>query len=445
MPTTLTAAQIVALAPDAASATAGRALASLHKWQNLGQNDVAAWGECQGSGKAPYRVQVDLREPAFRCTCPSRKFPCKHGIGLLLLVAAHPAAFTAGAPPAWVAEWLATRDQNAQRRAAPAAGAGAEAPPVVPKRSGLPGSAAAREARVADGLEELDRWLCDLVRQGLAPLQGRGHRFWDDMARRMIDAQAPGVARMIRDLPQIVASGEGWQSRLLERLARIHLLIAGYRRRSMVSPDVLAEVRSRLGWAQDQERVRAGPAVRDTWLALGQSVTEEEKLRVQRSWLWGERTGRPALLLSFAPPGKSLDRSVVVGTALDADLAFYDGIVPLRALLVQRHSSPVPIQAMPGHATIASGLGAWADAVARNPWLDRYFLSLTGVVPLLDGERWVVLDGEGRSVVLAVRPQQGWRLRAISGGRAIALAGEWDGTALVPLSAWDGDAIVCLD
>lgn len=445
MPTTLTAEQIVALAPDAASAKAGRELASLRKWQNLGQNDVAAWGECQGSGKDPYRVQVDLREPAFRCTCPSRKFPCKHGIGLLLLLATQPAAFTAGAAPAWVAEWLAKRGQNAQKRAAPAAAAAAEVPLAAPKRSTHSGSAAAREAKVAAGLDELDRWLCDLVRQGLASAQGRSHRFWDDMARRMIDAQAPGVARMIRDLPQVVASGEGWQSRLLERLAQIHLLIAGYRRRSALSPDMLAEVRAQIGWAQDQESVRAGPAVRDTWLALAQRVTEEDQLRVQRTWLWGERTSRLALLLSFAPPGKPLDRGVVVGTALDADLAFYDGIVSLRALLVQRYGAPAQIQAMPGHATIASGLGAWADAVARNPWLERYLLSLTGVVPARDGERWLLLDSEGCSIVLAARPEQGWRLLAISGGRAIALSGEWDGMALVPLSAWDGDAIARLD
>jgi uncharacterized Zn finger protein len=27
-------------------------------------------------------VSVDLSGPAFRCTCPSRKFPCKHGLAL---------------------------------------------------------------------------------------------------------------------------------------------------------------------------------------------------------------------------------------------------------------------------------------------------------------------------------------------------------------------------
>ncbi len=44
-------------------------------------------GLCQGSGRQPYQARVDLAEPAFKCSCPSRKFPCKHGLALLLLFA----------------------------------------------------------------------------------------------------------------------------------------------------------------------------------------------------------------------------------------------------------------------------------------------------------------------------------------------------------------------
>ena len=121
MPDTLNADQILALAPDAGSAKAGQSLANRRKWLALGRSDRAAWGECQGSAREPYRTQIDLAEPAFRCSCPSRKFPCKHGLGLFLLLASDPAAFDRGAPPAWVAEWLSRRDQSAaQREIAPA-------------------------------------------------------------------------------------------------------------------------------------------------------------------------------------------------------------------------------------------------------------------------------------------------------------------------------------
>lgn len=77
--------QILALAPDANSAKNGKALATSSKWSFLGCNDKAVWGECQGSGKKPYQTQIDLTQLAFKCSCPSRKFPCKHGIGMFLL------------------------------------------------------------------------------------------------------------------------------------------------------------------------------------------------------------------------------------------------------------------------------------------------------------------------------------------------------------------------
>src|SRR5215475_1819758 len=65
-----TAEQILALAPDAASAKAGQGLAAARKWLKLGADEQPAWGLCQGSGKDPYQTQIDLTEPAFRCACP---------------------------------------------------------------------------------------------------------------------------------------------------------------------------------------------------------------------------------------------------------------------------------------------------------------------------------------------------------------------------------------
>jgi predicted signal transduction protein with EAL and GGDEF domain len=87
----------------------------------LGASDAAVWGECQGSGSKPYQTQVDVSGagPTFRCSCPSRKFPCKHGLALLLLQAQTPQTFTA-AEPAWVSEWRASRQERAEKKEAKA-------------------------------------------------------------------------------------------------------------------------------------------------------------------------------------------------------------------------------------------------------------------------------------------------------------------------------------
>ena len=50
---------------------------------------------------------------SFKCSCPSRKFPCKHGLALLLLQAQDASRFTAP-QSALVREWLASRRERAE-------------------------------------------------------------------------------------------------------------------------------------------------------------------------------------------------------------------------------------------------------------------------------------------------------------------------------------------
>jgi SWIM zinc finger len=108
-----TADQARALAPDASAARAGEGLASVRHWPKLGRTERLVWGLCQGSGADPYQVAVDLAGPTFKCSCPSRKFPCKHGLGILLLHATQASAFSSTDVPTWVSDWLAARDVRA--------------------------------------------------------------------------------------------------------------------------------------------------------------------------------------------------------------------------------------------------------------------------------------------------------------------------------------------
>src|SRR5204863_4373988 len=125
--------------------------------------------DCRGSAAQPYRAAVDLDEPAFRCTCPSRKLPCKHALALLLLAAADEAALPPGDLPPGVAEWLARRGERARRSERGAAA------PADPER--LREAAARRVdqrlSRMEHGVAEIGLWLEDLVRAGLRELPGR--------------------------------------------------------------------------------------------------------------------------------------------------------------------------------------------------------------------------------------------------------------------------------
>lgn len=428
--------QIIALAPDASSAKSGKELATPRKWVTLGCNEQAAWGECQGSGKEPYQAQIDLSVPSFKCSCPSRKFPCKHTLGLFLLLANQPAAFTQKEPPAWASEWLAKRAQKAEQAAK-----AKEAPPAatVPDLAAQEKRAARREERVRQGLEEFKLWLSDLVRQGLSNAEGQPRSFWETPAARLVDAQAPGMARRVREMADAADGRDGWQGRVLEHAARLNLLIAGYARIEQLPVDLQAELRTQIGWTLDQDDLLRQAGQRERWLVLGKHIEEDvsrtPSIKTQRTWLWGLESHKAALLLSFAAPGQVLDTRLAPGTSLEAELVFFPGAFPLRALIKEPRGTPAPHVELPGYADLNEAENAYASALAANPWLDLLPLVLNAVTPALIEKRWGVYDPAGRFMPLTRASDLGWKLVALSGGQPLALCGEWDGKALWPMSA----------
>lgn len=419
--------QVLGLAPDTASRKAAGGVAHPAKWYGTGCDGAAVWGECQGSGKNAYRACVDLSEPAFRCSCPSRKFPCKHALGLLLLWSE--AVVGAATAPGWVAGWLAERRDRAEHtRARREATAGATAA-VTPD----PKTAQRRERRVDDGVEELDRWLCDQIAHGLAQAGTASPALWDDVARRLVDAQAGGLASRVRELASVPSRGGDRPARLLEEYALLRLLATAYRRRDVLPEPLRATVRARVGFAVSQDTALAGERVRDRWYVAGSRDGEQGHLVTRRVWLRGRETGRPALVLSFAAPGRALDASLVAGDTLDAELAFHPGAQPLRAVVAARYGAPV--RSAPRGTTVRGLLGEYAGALARDPWLDRWPAVLERVRPARAGSDGSHLADE-HGDALPLRLAAPWRLLAVSGGRPVTVAGEWTPDGLVPLSAW---------
>jgi len=442
MPITWTTEQVLALSPDAKSIKNGKSLASLNKWQTLGCTDNATWGECRGSGKNPYRTQIDLTEPAFRCSCPSRKFPCKHALALFLLLTEQSTAFTEHSPPGWVQEWLEKRTQTTQKKQAKQATL--VDPAAQAKRSEK------REAKIQAGLVDLDLWLRDLICQGLATAQSQPYSFWDQPAARMVDAQAPALARRLREMASLPHGGTDWPSQLLAELGQLHLLIQGYQRQETLPVAVVDELRSQLGWTQKHEELLTTAkqpnsgieTLHDTWSVLGMRTFEEEHLRVQRIWLQGSK-GRPALILSFAYGSNSIDVSLIPGTALTADLVFYPGLYPLRAL-VQDRSEAKSLPAMDAGVTIAEAMTAYGHAIAQNPWLAEFPLLLQAVVPGLQDSELYLRDSEGHQLWVNPSFVKYWELLALSGGHPVTLMGEWNGKTLLPLSLWTEDRFIAL-
>lgn len=412
-------AQVLALAPDASSARAARGIRS---WISTGATPAALWGECRGSGAAPYATAVDLTGPAYKCSCPSRKIPCKHALALLLLHS-DGAIPEAGEPPEWVTDWL--RQRAAKRPASPA-------DPEAARRR-----ADQRAERVDSGMRELDQWLRDQVSQGLAATPKAGYQHWDTIAARMVDAQCPAVAERLRGLAAAPHSGAGWEGRLLEELAMLRLLATAYQRRDALPQGLTDAVRSRIGFTIRQAEVlAAAEPVPDVWDVLGWHDLRQERISTRRIWLRGRGTGRPALVLSFAAAGEQLDASLVPGTAVQADLAFYPAAIPLRAVVADRGGTSL-VPRTPEGISVTDFLDQTADALGKDPWLESLPAVLAGVTPTADPVPWLVDAG---GLALPLHPEAGrWPLLAVSAGRPVTVAAEWTPRGLWPLTAWPAD------
>ncbi len=353
--------QVLALAPDASAQKAARSLTTPRPWHDTGHDPETdgLWGRCQGSGADAYQVCVELSEPAYRCSCPSRKFPCKHALALLL------------------------------------------------------------------------RWAA------VAGAVGAGYAHWEAMAARLVDAQAPAVAGAVGRLATVA----GTPDRLLSELALLRLLVAGYRRIDELPADLAATVRARVGFPVSTEEVLAEPAVRDEWHVVGLRDEVEERLTTRRVWLRGGHSGRPALVLSFAAPGQALPVDLVLGTVVDADLCFYPGAQPLRALVARRHAGARV--APPAGEPVRVALDGYATALAGDPWLDRWPVLVDGTATLHNG-RWYLVDPAGDGLPLAPGVAEPWTLVAVAGGDPTTVAAEWSAAGLRPLTAWIKDQVVRL-
>lgn len=295
---------------------------------------------------------------------------------------------------------------------------------------------------MADGRDFLQQWLVDLARDGWVTRRAD----LPELSKRLVDAQLPGLARRLDALAVEAPEPE----LLAERLGELHLLLAAASRLDELEAPLRADVLGLLGVStRKQTVIESQPHVADRWWGLGSVLEEEGELSVRRTWLFGQRTGRAALLVSFAPVGRALPIEWPSGAAREARIAFYPSASPQRAVVVPDEESP-PEPSRDGEEALSTWLLdlelAWAkraEALERQPWLRRPMFGIRGL-RLAEGEgaSWLV-DASGRGLRLADQ-DVALALAALSGGHPFGVWGEMDAGELRPFAAWAGGGLRCL-
>ncbi|MEM9341793.1 MAG: SWIM zinc finger family protein [Pseudomonadota bacterium] len=454
---TITTDTVTALAPDQASLKAASKLMKAAKWPVRLRDEVSnlVWGECQGSGANPYRVVFDASDQGYKCTCPSRKFPCKHTLALMWMYAETPADFGAGDVPDWVTDWLGRRRKTGAAPADKPSSKGKSlslARAEKPEKPEDPAAIARREAAAKKRAEEteaalltavddLEVWIEDQLRTGLGALLNDLPTRCRAIAARMVDGKAGALAGRIDEIPGrvLALTGEERLDALIAQLGKLVILTRAFRADPQ-QPDI----RRAVATAEKREDVLADPnalRVKSTWEVVGERVTtRRDDLVIHAKWLLNLQAHGPrfALLLDFFPA--SLGRRSTAfanGEQFEAELVFYPARAPLRALVDQRKTCDP--KAWP--APEAEPLAEAARFETALPWNEVAPVLLPPGRIALSGKRsWWTAAGGDLSLPLDQPPPD-----AVTGMALEAASALWDGARLSLLSAQTDWGRVALD
>lgn len=246
---------VEAAAPNPDTAKNGRALALKGKFVsvNIDAEQTIIFGQCEGSGKEPYRVSCDFvrpDQPTYRCSCPSRQFPCKHSVGLMFAYVAKKSSFTVAALPADLAEKREKLAGRAEKK---------KEESTEPKTVNKTALAKKIKAQL-DGLDLLERLTLDLTRIGIGNMNAKSAREIEEKAKQLGNAYLPGAQAALHRYTRLFAEpdpapkarasashGEAIYSEALDHLARLHALVKqgrAYLQRRLDDPELKPETES---------------------------------------------------------------------------------------------------------------------------------------------------------------------------------------------------------
>jgi hypothetical protein len=345
----------------------------------------------------------------------------------------------------WVSDWVARRRKNASPAATisesnksldAALPPQSENDPEVAARKRAASKKRAEETRrsVTAATEDLDMWIADQLRTGLAGFLGALNERCRRIAARLVDAKAGALAGRLDEMPSrlLALPGEERIDAAIIELGKLVLLTRAWRS-APEAPDLRREV---VG-AETRDDVLADPKalrVSSLWEVAGQQIqTRRDGLISQATWLLNLREGprRFAALLDFFPASAGRRNAAFEpGERFAAEIAYYPGDAPLRAVIAARDPS-VEI-GEPWPEPPAEPFSDYAESLLASPWRIE--------APVLLPEGRVCRDDSGRAWW---RSKEGpWTAPLREPPPLLALGavleniiGLWDGMRLAPLAA----------
>lgn len=384
-------------APNAAAISNGRGLVVKGKFVALKQSEdkTVIFGECKGSGASNYVCSCDFIEPSkpvYRCTCPSRQFPCKHTLGLMFALVDGKKFATAAVPDDLQAkrEKIEKRVEKKKEEATK---------PVKVNKAAL----AKKIQAQLGGLDLLEQLTLDLVRTGMGNTSAKTAKQIEEQAKQLGNAFLPGAQAALHNYTRLFASEDGHveseinskqrekiYSEALQQLTRLNSLVKQgrkYLQARLADPELAPETDSAiaawLGHAwQLRELQESGLVEKNAELIqlAFNSYDDVARREFVDTGIWMNlgsgkiqltQTYRPYQAVKFIKSEDSFFKIAQV-----PDLCVYPGDINRRVrwdAMTSRSIEPKDFQAIAGHANSdLAGLIKEIKSHLKSPLADRH-------------------------------------------------------------------------
>lgn len=334
-------------------------------------------------------------------------------MGLLFLYAAQAEQFKEANEPEWVTSWLSKREEKAEKKEQKAKSDTPVDEAAQAKRQAM------RHQKVLNGIDELEIWLKDLLRNGLINIPERAYTLFDGIARRMVDAQAPGLANRLKVIQEINFYEESWKYKLTDQLGKLYLLMKSYRNLDLQPEEWQQEIRTQIGYPQAKEDVLAGETITDQWLVLHKRSQKINELNNDIYWLYGCRSNRFAIYLSFTAPGTLAEFNLVPGSTYDGKLCYYKGVGSLRALFKECELSE---EAVTPHfcANLQEATARYREALQQNPFAENVPVLVENLRLAVQGKQLCVQDANNELMPVQMQDITRTDILSVTGGKPFA-------------------------
>jgi hypothetical protein len=203
---------------------------------------------------------------------------------------------------------------------------------------------------------------------------------------------------------------------LLSRLSKIYLTSEAYRNIDALPEDWQNEIKTLVGFNQSKDELLSHDGVKDNWQMLARSYDQDDQITVERNWLYGVDSKKYALILQFFAKAQVPELSLMPGTSVNAELVFYKGVHPLRALMKNQISTGNFIEPA-GYDSFHDVFQYISSITAENPFVEKFPVWVKGISFRKSKGLCYLVDKNGDTVQCASAALRDMQITAITGGR----------------------------